>query len=563
METWNMHIKPDGALHPRIYVLTEFPSPEEIIRNKPFCGSVGHAFDKLLNEANLLRSDCYFSYACLKGLPPDNKNKIDAYYPKAKKDVLHGFHQYLHDRWVHPEIAKSQERVKEEIARIKPDVILAMGNAAMHLLTGQWGIQAWRGSLDYYEGIPVIPTFTMQYLFRVWDQRPVILNDLLKVRKILLGEVAKEPEWKFTIRPTFEQVEERLLWLINQCDNADDWFAAGVDIETRGGHINCIGVAWSTTEAICIPLISLERPGGYFELKQEGRIVYLLYKLLTHPRFKNVGQNYSYDVQYIFRAWHFIPGNLQPGGVEDTMLMQHVLYPGMEKGLGFLSSLHSEHHVYWKDEGKLWNPNMPEEEHWEYNAKDCCRTLGVYYSLKETLEKEGLLSVYHRQAYRCWRSVLMAMLRGVRVDEARRRQMQTELFQKINQMQAKINRLVGHELNVDSSPQMKRLFYEDLGQKIIYAKKANEQGIKMPTVDSDALDTIMEREPLLAPLCCAIQELRSLGVFYSTFACAKLDYDRRMRSNYNVAGTETFRLASRQNPFGSGMNLQNIPKGNE
>lgn len=558
MDTSEIRIKPDGAQNPRVYVLTEFPSPEELLRNKPFCGSVGHAFDKMLVEAGLLRADCFFSYVTCKGLPGLYKNKIDGHYPKTKRDTIYEFHKFLHDRWVHPDIAESQERIRGEIERLKPDVILCLGNASLHTLLGQWGIQAWRGSIASYEGIPVIATYTPQYIFRVWADRTVVVADLQRVRRILEEGVAAEPEWDFIIRPNFREAEQCLETILLGLDVAREPQPIACDIETRGGHINCIGFAWTTTEAITIPLISLECPHGFYSVEQEARLVWLIYKIFTHPKCIIVGQNFSYDTQYIFRAWHFLAS-----WVEDTMIMQHTLYPGMEKGLGFLSSLHAESHVYWKDEGKLWNPKMPETQHWEYNAKDCCRTLEVYYSLRKTLQQEKLEHVYQRQMYRVWRTVQAAMRRGVGIDEARRKRLQIDLFHAIQKAQQRVNRLVGHELNVNSSPQMQKLFYQDLGQKVVYAKKANAEGKKPPTCDSDALDTIMEREPLLGPLCVAIQELRSLGVFYSTFAVAKLDYDRRMRSDYNIAGTETFRLASRQNPFGSGMNLQNVPKGDE
>jgi len=73
----------------------------------------------------------------------------------------------------------------------------------------------------------------------------------------------------------------------------------------------------------------------------------------------------------------------------------------------------------------------------------------------------------------------------------------------------------------------------------------------------------MQREPITKPLIRAIQEYRSLGVFLSTFVLAGLDYDKRMRCSYNICGTETYRFSSSKNPFESGTNLQNIPKGNE
>ena len=70
---------------------------------------------------------------------------------------------------------------------------------------------------------------------------------------------------------------------------------------------------------------------------------------------------------------------------------------------------------------------------------------------------------------------------------------------------------------------------------------------------------IAEREPMLKPLCQLIVELRSLGVFLGTFIEARLDTDNRMRCDFAIAGPTTYRFASRENAFQSGMNFQNIP----
>jgi hypothetical protein len=86
---------------------------------------------------------------------------------------------------------------------------------------------------------------------------------------------------------------------------------------------------------------------------------------------------------------------------------------------------------------------------------------------------------------------------------------------------------------------------------------------KQPTCNAEALGKLAEKFPLIKPLTDLIEEKRSLGVFLSTFCMMPLDTDGRMRCSYNVAGTETFRLSSSENAFGSGGNLQNVPKGEE
>jgi DNA polymerase-1 len=82
-----------------------------------------------------------------------------------------------------------------------------------------------------------------------------------------------------------------------------------------------------------------------------------------------------------------------------------------------------------------------------------------------------------------------------------------------------------------------------------------------PTTDEEALGLIAEREPLLLPITQKISEMRSLGVFLSTFVRAPLDIDGKTRCMFKVAGTKTYRFASSKNAFGTGMNLQNIPSG--
>lgn len=84
-----------------------------------------------------------------------------------------------------------------------------------------------------------------------------------------------------------------------------------------------------------------------------------------------------------------------------------------------------------------------------------------------------------------------------------------------------------------------------------------------PTFGKEGLSILKQRHPEFIRLFNALQDYRSLGVFYNTFVKAPLDYDRRMRCMFNTSGTETFRWSSSANAFGRGTNLQNIPQGTE
>lgn len=153
-------------------------------------------------------------------------------------------------------------------------------------------------------------------------------------------------------------------------------------------------------------------------------------------------------------------------------------------------------------------------------------------------------------------AVLRMMLRGCRLDHGRRSALRKELLEAAVYRQDLLNFMAGHPLNPKSPKQLMRFFYEDLALPgIKHLTRGNL------TTDSAALDTIATRYPILLPLCQTIAELRSIGVFLSTFIEAEPDIDGRMRSSFSIAGPTTYRFSSSENAFGSGMNLQNLPVG--
>jgi DNA polymerase-1 len=291
---------------------------------------------------------------------------------------------------------------------------------------------------------------------------------------------------------------------------------------------------------------------GYWQEAEEAALVHAIYQLLTHPQVSVVGQNFLYDAQYFHRHWHYIPRV-----VRDTMIGQHSLWPNLPKALDFQSSMYCAHHVYWKDEGKEWDPRMGEDQFWTYNCKDAVATYEIDDVQLQLCKDMDLESPFNFQQS-LFHPVLETMLRGVRVDQKKRGDFAMELSSESASRKQYLQSVLGHPINVKSSKQMQALFYDDLKQKVIRKK-----GTWNPTLDDEALTTIIQREPLLRPLVQKIQEIRSLDVFFSTFVSAPLDQDMRMRCSFNVAGTVTFRFTSRKNAFGSGTNLQNIPKGEE
>ena len=246
------------------------------------------------------------------------------------------------------------------------------------------------------------------------------------------------------------------------------------------------------------------------------------------------------------------------------MLAQHSMFSNMPKGLDVLSSLHVKHHVYWKDESKNWDPKLGERQLWIYNCKDCCVTYEIDDSQQAAIdawsETWPKLREVHDFQQSMFYPVLDTMNRGLRVNHGSKARLSSELADAITERQNWITEALGSPLNIKSPKQMQDTFYRLLAQPEV--KKRSKSGASVTTDDS-ALEKISTREPLLKPLCDTIRELRSLNVFRSTFIEAPVDIDERMRCSFNIAGTETYRFSSSENAFGSGLNLQNLPKGNE
>lgn len=528
-------------------IVGEAPGEWEIRQGRPFVGASGAELDKMLHEAGLLRSQCFVTNVCLER-PPGNDVSLWVKNTKGRPKEP-GDWQQIRGKWVLPPVAAGLDRLQREIALCNPEVIIPLGNLALWAITDKWGITDWRGSMFDLEGRTVIPTYHPAAVLRQYDWRFITVHDLRRAAAALSAR-PKSPAYNFTLRPSFEAAVRCLDNLFALVENAP--LKLSVDIETRWGHIACIGLAWTKTDAICIPFMCIERKDGYWLPEEEAALIYRLYRLLTHPNCRVIGQNFLYDTQYIYRHWHFVP-NFD----FDTMLGHHVCFPGLPKGLDFLSSLYCEHHLFWKAESKEWHQTMAEDILWAYNCKDCVITLECANAIRETLRTLGLEGPAQQQMELFW-CALRAMIRGIRVNAGKRAELQRELNAALAERESWIERVVGHPLNIRSPLQMKKFFYDDLGQKPVLHRKTRQ-----PTLDDDALDKIQVREPLLGPLIERIRECRSIGVFLGTFVNAQPDIDGRMRSSFNPGGTETFRFSSSTNAFGSGMNLQNIPKGDE
>lgn len=549
-------------------IVGEAPGEDEERKREPFVGVSGQCLDKMLGEAGISRSECYITNVSQER---PQGNNIDLYFAGSKDKVTQAHYQ-MRTKKVTSEIITGVEKLRLQIEACKPNVIVALGNVPMWALTGKCnkpldlkaptGINNWRGSMIYEDltslKCKVIPTLHPANILREWYKRAAGVADLRRAALYRDGRPYPKPEWNFRLRPTFEQVMTTLESLHWRLENGEK-LELSIDKETRWGHTACIGIAWTLLDAICIPFMCVEKREGYWSEDEETHIIFRLREVICHPNTLVIGQNHLYDMQYEYRHWHFVPTKVQ-----DCMISWHSMYSDLPKALYYQASLNCKYYVYWKDEGKNWDPKVGEDQLWYYCCEDCVYTLECAWSERAAITKLKLDSVHDFQQSMIW-PVLRAMQIGVKTDLAKRKELTDEVKHHYGLREQFLFDVLGHPLNPGSPKQMHTLFYKDLAQPIIYTRATKGQPAR-PTLDDDALMKIAKREPILKPIINCIADMRTLGIFLSNFLEKPLDIDERMRCAYNIGGSEsgksapkTYRLSSSENAFGSGANLQVIP----
>lgn len=212
---------------------------------------------------------------------------------------------------------------------------------------------------------------------------------------------------------------------------------------------------------------------------------------------------------------------------------------------------------------------------WVYNALDVCVTYEVRDRLGELLANDPVTTKTYNLSLALQGPVLDMSMRGILVDEKNRQETLEKFRAQIEQLEEHLTQLVRDGIGIDlphkvfdrktgkwkvwwrSVPRLKNLFYDVLGLTPI-RKRDPKSGRMLPTVNRDALEKLSVYF-VAEPLCAHILALRDLDKKRS-FLETEIDDDGRFRSNYNIAGTNTGRLASAMSDFGTGSNGQNIDR---
>ena len=523
-----------GRLDSKICIIAEAPGEREADMKMPLVGGSGRLLWDVLRPQNISRSDCYVTNVVKKQVALSTKT--DARNPVRKPELEH---------W--------EGLLDWELDHL-PNLryILALGNFALHALTGGTGITKWRGSVfDCKVGrkqrvVKVIVTNNPAHILRNLSLEPMYKFDVAKLRRVIDGKFKKH-SIRGLINPSYSDAIKALDGL----ESSDEPIA--FDIETIANETACIGFANNAYEGICINF--RDATGDRYTLREEILLRNKIQGLFHSETNRFIAQKANFDM-----SWLWFKDRIHvPKVWFDTLLAHHTLYPRMPHNLGYLTAQYTDH-PYYKDEKDLWREGGNINEFWDYNIKDCCITWAVHVAELKELRKQGLERFFFDHVMRLQPHLVQMQVGGILADmkmkEKIAEELKDELNDKLTEFHSRVYSLTGDREftpNPLSHKQLGELFFNYLGLVGRGSSTNKENRTRM----LNHVRTTSEQKALIR----TVDSYKEEQKFYSTYVLQKADPDGRIRSEWNQFTVQKApgRLSSSGSFWGTGMNMQNQP----
>lgn len=525
--TLNHDVPPSGPTDAQLIFIGEAPADEEYRVGKPFKGSAGRLLDKILAVTGLHRGSLYLTNVS-KEKAPGNKmaNMPFDRLQLWKADLI------------------------EEINLLpNPKILVPLGNYALEAVTGRSGITNLRGSVlrptsRIKHDCIVIPTFhpsKLHYDYTCW---PLIVADFMRVKKLAdSGFNFEFPTYSFILKPSFDQV----MLTLEELSKMDDTLMT-LDVETPHRLLSCFSIAWSRSEAICIPFF-WGTGKDYWSKAEEEAIWQRLSEVL--PKLNLTNQNVLFDWSIMLQ--HGIKLKIPKF---DSMLMHSCLYSELRHKLEIITSIYTDIEFYKRDEKEEKGSTLragQEMAHWRYCCYDSVAALWSIEELLKELVEENMIDPYLNLFADLIEPIFLMNITGIRTDSEKLKSVRKDLRKNIETVDAEIKRAVGHELNVKSPKQVAQALFSELN---MVGYKSRQTG-KTTTGEKDLIK-LAHKYQIDLPL--LIVKNRKDYKLLSLFSEENIDDDGRIRCQYSLTRTKTGRIASKKSFSGRGMNLQNVKR---
>lgn len=272
----------------------------------------------------------------------------------------------------------------------------------------------------------------------------------------------------------------------------------------------------------------------------------ILKDVLENPAIPKIGHNLKFDILMLMQEGVYVQGTLY-----DTMVASYLLNPNMQNhSLEDVSIKYLNHKKKpFKDVlGKCKSfDEVPIYEAVKYAAEDAELAFELKEILFDKIESEGLERLYFNIEMPLIYVLAEMQQTGIKIDIELIQDLSRELERELQSLETKIFYLAGKRFNINSSQQLSKILFEDLGLKA---------GKKTKTGYSTNVE-VLEQLSLSHELPREILNYRSLYKLKTTYLDTLPNLVNkktgRIHTSFNQTVTATGRLSS------SEPNLQNIP----
>lgn len=504
------YIPGKGAGSARLMIIGDCPTLHDV--SEPFSGSSGRELDKVLHAAGINRSDLWLTNVSKYAVPPNQSEKKIPFHIRAQS--------------VGVDLDEQIRNLRNEIYTINPNCILALGSTALWSLTGKSNISKLRGSILLGMGKKLVSTWNPADLIHgkvggeiqgYW-QKQIIIHDFKRA--------FHQSSFSELILPN------RSLEICKSSYQLYDFIKRGndgklsIDIEASNCIPSCIGLAFSDSEALSVPLWNTHN----FSNLSNGELTsiwILLGKVLSNQLIQKIGQNFKYDQDKIKRL-----GLPIDALYSDTMLKAFAINPELPKNLAFNTSIYTEE-PYYKDEG-MYEGSF--EDLQIGNARDACVTWEIDTAMEKDLDELGVRDFYYNFIMKLHPLYSQIENEGFLVDFKKSEELLREYVTWSEKLKFELFQLTKADINVGSPKQVDILLYEEL--KIPRRKGTGEE------VLTQLLNGPV-KNPIHKKVIEVILEKRRVDKTISTYLLALPDYDGRMRTTYFLC-LETGRTSTGQ-----------------
>jgi len=533
---------PDGRV---IAFVGEAPALEEISLGEPFVGPAGRELNRWLKVAGIIRSYCFFG----------NLSQV-----RAPNDKIENMYEDFKGQRPNAELRRWIQVLKEDLEKLQPSIIIALGRFPLITLTGQDRISKRWGSIlpcSLVPGLKVVPLYHPSAILRGYSALRSIMTTFLR-RAIKESKVKglNLPERTYLINPSLEETLSHLQRLKASPTFAFDIERPEIKKSQTDSYITHISFSDNPSWAMSIPF----HQGKFHKWAEnhEALILRAIAELFQTDAIK-IAHNLMFDYLCINHDWKM---HIKPP-LWDTMVAHNRCYPDLSNktlkslqlnSLAFCTALYTRE-PYYKDDYKSENQGGPtwkgsEYEFSLYNAKDSIVAYEIYEATRNDLQVFGLLEPF-RADMEVFEVLAYMSLKGILRNEEKLHLLNSEVQVSIDELQERIDKEAGEALNISSPKQVANILYTKRGNRVQF----NVDG-RMTTDEAALAKLSRDSHDPLVPL---IVTMRRWGKFKSTYLEATLSKDGRFRTTYNLGRASSNRISSSKSVLGGGGNLQNIP----